>query len=112
MKHNLIEILENYFKEKENTFKGNALAHKIRNAYPKSIENIISDKERYKIDGSPGKGRWSNIPWIAIFDKLITNSAQSGYYPVFLFKADMSGVYLSLNQGVTEIKETYKKKCY
>lgn len=109
MKDILIEILENYLAEKEKIFKANFLAKKIRNNYPKYIENIIPDKERYKIDGSPGKGRWSDVPWIAIFDKFITDSAQSGYYPVFLFKANMSGVYLSLNQGVTEVQETYKK---
>ncbi|GAB0157622.1 DUF3578 domain-containing protein [Chryseobacterium sp. Alg-005] len=109
MKEILIEILENYLAEKETAFKENSLANKIRNNYPKSIEGIILDRERYKIDGSPGKGRWSEVPWIAIFDRLVTDSAQSGYYPVFLFKADMSGVYLSLNQGVTDIKETYKR---
>ena len=59
--------------------------------------------------GSPGKGNWTDNPWIAILDTLITDTPQSGYYPVFLFKSDMSGVYLSLNQGVTEVKEYYKR---
>ncbi|WP_300352738.1 DUF3578 domain-containing protein [Chryseobacterium sp.] len=47
---------------------------------------------------------------IAIFDKLVTTTAQNGYYPVFLFREDMTGFYLSLNQGVTEISKTYKKR--
>ena len=35
----------------------------------------------------------------------MTDSVQTGYYPVYLFKEDMSGVYLSLNQGVTKLKD-------
>lgn len=68
------------------------------------------EKERYLIKGSAGAGNWTNTPWIAIFDILVTNTAQSGYYPVFLFRDDMSGFYLSLNQGVTEIRTKYKRE--
>lgn len=50
------------------------------------------------------------MPWIAVFDKSITQSATEGYYIVYLFRADMSGVYLSLNQGWTYFKNRYKTK--
>src|SRR5690606_1333485 len=46
----------------------------------------------------------------AIFDRLITTSAQKGYYPVYLFQEDLKGFYLSLNQGVTAVIENYKGK--
>jgi 5-methylcytosine-specific restriction protein A len=36
------------------------------------------------------------------------NSAQSGYYPVYLFREDMNGAYLSLNQAKTEAKSLYR----
>ena len=49
-------------------------------------------------------GNWAQLPWIAIFNPKITKSAQSGYYIVYLFREDMKGVYISLNQGVTEYK--------
>ncbi len=45
-----------------------------------------------------------------MFDVLVTDSVQSGYYPVYLFREDLTGVYLSLNQGVTEIREKYRSK--
>ncbi len=64
-------------------------------------------KGTYK--GSAGAGNWSATPWIAILDILITDTPQSGYYPVFLFRDDMSGFYLSLNQGVTDIRLKYKR---
>jgi len=106
----LREPIEQYLLEKRNPFGGNWLADKLRNEFPKEISEIIADKTRFKVVGSPGKGNWTDCPWIAILDTLITDTPQSGYYPVFLFKADMSGVYLSLNQGVTEVKDYYKKK--
>lgn len=108
MKNLFEEPLGSYKIEKEKSFKNNTLASKFRNEYPKLIESLIEDKDRYVVVGSSGKGNWAECPWIAILDTLVTQSAQSGYYPVYLFKSDMTGVYLSLNQGVTEVQENYK----
>lgn len=41
---------------------------------------------------------------MAVFNKEITESAQRGYFIVYLFREDMEGVYLSLNQGMNEIR--------
>ncbi|MFK7049382.1 MrcB family domain-containing protein [Flavobacterium columnare] len=109
MENILREPITEYLKEKKTNFSGNQLANKLRKDIPEKITKLISNKERYKIQGSPGKGNWTDCPWIAILDILITKSPQSGFYPVFLFTADMSGIYLSLNQGVTEVLEYYKK---
>lgn len=38
------------------------------------------DEEIYKVKGSVGAGRWTDVPWIAVFDKRITTSAQKGVY--------------------------------
>jgi 5-methylcytosine-specific restriction enzyme A len=105
----LKEPIAEYLTQKNLLFAGNQLADKLRNEYPNLISQILPDKTRYKVAGSPGKGNWTDNPWIAILDTIITDTPQSGYYPVFLFKADMTGVYLSLNQGVTEVKDNYKR---
>ncbi|MCX2742043.1 MrcB family domain-containing protein [Pontibacter anaerobius] len=110
MERLLREPIENYLTQKRQAFAGNPLADQMRHEFPELINRILSDQTRYKVVGSPGKGNWTDCPWIAIFDTLVTDTAQSGYYPVFLFKADMSGVYLSLNQGVTEVKDYYKSE--
>jgi 5-methylcytosine-specific restriction protein A len=34
----------------------------------------------------------------------VTETAQEGHYPVFLFNRSLTGVYLSLNQGVTRLR--------
>lgn len=64
----------------------------------------------YKVEGSIGKGVIADIPWVAIFDNEITDTAHEGYYIVFLFRSDMKGVYLSLNQGWTQYENEYTLK--
>ncbi|MFC6860382.1 MrcB family domain-containing protein [Zunongwangia atlantica] len=110
MQNILQEPIEDYLNEKSNNFGGNSLADKFRNQFPQQIEKIIIDKIRFKVIGSPGKGNWTECPWIAILDTLITETPQKGYYPVLLFRSDMTGVYLSLNQGVTDVIENYKRE--
>jgi hypothetical protein len=55
-------------------------------------------------------GNWAQLPWVGIFNPNITSSAQSGYYIVYLFKENMEGVYLSLNQGVTDYRNKFGDK--
>ncbi|UQB70067.1 MrcB family domain-containing protein [Epilithonimonas zeae] len=95
--------------KKKKEYGNTEFAIKFKNDFVTKVENSIINPKQYKVKSSVGGGNWANIPWIAIFDKLITESAQDGYYPVYLFREDMSGFYLSLNQGVTKVAKTYKK---
>lgn len=108
MKDLFENVLNEYQAAYRQQYTNHRLARDIRQKIPDAISQIVTEKERYSIKGSAGAGNWASVPWIAIFDILITDTVQSGYYPVFLFRDDMSGFYLSLNQGVTEIKEKYK----
>lgn len=49
----------------------------------KSSKMQFSDKH-YIVKNSVGNGNWANCPWIAIFDPLITKTAQEGYYLLIL----------------------------
>ncbi|MGY1712609.1 MrcB family domain-containing protein [Geodermatophilus sp. SYSU D00758] len=42
------------------------------------------------------------VPWIALLDKDVTETAQDGLYLCYLFTQDLDGVYLSMNQGATQ----------
>ncbi|HCN19301.1 MAG: hypothetical protein A3C38_06990 [Planctomycetes bacterium RIFCSPHIGHO2_02_FULL_50_42] len=108
LRENIERILREYPSAKNEPFSGHALAHFLRHDFPKDLESLVDNPNRYKFTGSAGQGTWANCPWVAVFDILVTESAQSGYYPVYLFQENMKGVYLSLNQGVTEIREKYK----
>lgn len=59
-----------------------------------------------RVSWSVGAGNWARVPWIALMDERETTSTQRGTYVVYLFREDATGVYLTLNQGVTDtIKE-------
>ena len=94
----------NDVRNKEN-FSDNPLAKVLRNEFPNYLKEITDNPENYKFDGSAGQGNWTYSPWVAVFNKKITESAQKGYYIVYLFRENMKGVYLSLNQGMTNIKK-------
>jgi len=110
LRNSFQKVLAQYLYEKEENFQNNSLASFRRADIPNLLRKLIEHTERYKIAGSPGQGIWANCPWVAIFDSLITDTAHSGYYPVYLFREDMSGLYFSLNQGVTEVRQKYKSK--
>lgn len=63
------------------------------------------DSSIYKVKGSVGAGRWTDVPWIAIFDKRITTSAQRGVYIVYLLNKDTKELFLTLNQGATDVAQ-------
>lgn len=88
-------------------FSGNDVATFVRQEIPLIVEKIIDNNEKYIVHGSPGQGNWAHVPWVAIYDRFITETAQDGFYLVYLVKEDCSGVYLSLNQGVTTIRRVY-----
>ena len=65
----------------------------------------LVDSDTYIVKGSVGAGRWTNVPWIAVFDKRITDSAQRGVYIVYLLNKDSKELYLTLNQGATNVAQ-------
>lgn len=111
----LDDVLTLYRLAQQDQFKGNEIAEVLRSGFPDEVRSAISLISEnsgidYEVEGSPGRGQWNFCPWVAIFDPIVTESAQSGYYPVYLFCEDMRGAYLSLNQGVTDVREQYKSK--
>lgn len=106
----LKQIVENYSRERMGNFSGNRFANFIRRDAKEAIETTASiDLTRYEVKGSAGQGVWAEVPWISVFDRSITQSATNGFYIVYLFRADMQGVYLSLNQGFTYYDQMYGK---
>lgn len=108
MKQEFWETLNNYLLIKNQPLKGNALATAFRQGIPVKIKLEAAIADNYRIRGSVGAGQWAQIPWIVVFDKQITTSAERGYYVCYLFRSDMSGVYLSLNMGWTQFGKKFK----
>jgi 5-methylcytosine-specific restriction protein A len=100
-------FLDEYPKAMKKGFAGNDVVEFVKNDVPNIIRDTIGSSERYKVHGSAGKGNWANSPWVAIFDVLVTDTAQDGFYLVYLVKEDFNGVYISLNQGITTVRAQY-----
>ncbi|MDO4648271.1 MAG: DUF3578 domain-containing protein [Eubacteriales bacterium] len=76
----------------------------VRKDIVNNISSFMADKTYY-IKGSVGAGRWTDVPWIAIFDTRITKSAQKGIYIVYLLNKDTKELYLTFNQGATDVAQ-------
>ena len=110
MKQIVEKILNEYIDAKNTPFTGHPMGSFFRNEIPSFIYNTgIVDSQTHLITGSVGKGNWAMVPWICIFDRQITTTATKGIYIVYLLSKDGNTLYLTFNQGCTEIKNTHGK---
>ena len=66
---------------------------------------LANDVRPLAVEGRFGAGNAAKVPWVRVYEPTSSPSAQHGLYLVYLFAADGSAVYLSLNQGTTEGSE-------
>ncbi|MEH2137037.1 MrcB family domain-containing protein [Nostoc sp.] len=107
LKQTIEKLLYEYPIVNQEKFKNHSFPRYLKNDVPKLLDNSLNLSEIYSIQASAGNGSWANIPWIAVFNKLVTESVRFGFFLVYLFQADCSGVYLSLNQGTASLKKNY-----
>jgi 5-methylcytosine-specific restriction enzyme A len=108
LRETLTRILSDYPGAKTAPLEGHPLAQFIRGGAESAVSQALgSEAEGLMVQGSPGQGNWAAVPWISIFDPVITTSATRGYYVVYLFHATEAVVHLSLNQGTTAIREEF-----
>lgn len=107
----LNSVMTEYQQAKTESLKGHFMGEILRNKMKQALIKWASlDTNVYHLVGSVGQGQWAEIPWLCIFIKDLTISATRGYYIVYLFNADGSGLYISLNQGWTYFKDKYGTK--
>ncbi|HEX4302348.1 MAG TPA: DUF3578 domain-containing protein [Rhizomicrobium sp.] len=106
----LARIGNQYQSAREELFADNPLANFIRDDAADAVRKLIDlNEQRFICKGSAGAGRFAAVPWIAIFDSLVTRTATQGYYVVYLFSST-GDFYLSLNQGATAVRREFGKK--
>ena len=107
IKEALSEISSKYLNAKKEDLKGHELADYIRKCSNELIKPTLGDYSgNFLFRSSAGIHQaWADVPWIAIMDPEVTTTTQTGYYVVYLFSVDMKRVYLSLNQGITFLKD-------
>lgn len=106
----LNKVLSEWPNETQTKFTDNQLANFIRKDFAHTVQTIVhkSDSDLI-IKASAGAGNWADVPWLSILNPRITKTTQDGIYPVFLFRSDGTGAYLSLGQGITIPKERLGK---
>lgn len=104
-------VLSEYLSSRTQPLKGHKLGDYVRKDLVEVIEKETPlDRGRYFVMGSVGQGQWAEVPWVSIFSRDITTTATRGYYIVYLMKADMTGFYVSLNQGWSFFRDKYGTK--
>ena len=108
LRDTLEAVLREYDSAKLTRFVGNPLAAFIRNEAAPHVERAAGPAAAGLLfAGSAGAENWAEVPWLAAFDPVVTDSATRGYYVVYLFHVSESIVHLSLNQGATAVREEF-----
>ena len=102
LREELTAVLDGIGPAHSEEYKGHPLAARIRKAWRDSVAGVVDDPS-YLVKGSAGQDKWAETVWLAIFDRLVTETAQRGFYVVFLVSRDGGVAYLSLNQGTSEV---------
>jgi 5-methylcytosine-specific restriction protein A len=111
LQHSLQRVLSEYPQARLEPLERHPLASFIRGALAAAIRSTLQTSfGELTVEGSHGKGNWADVPWVGIFDPIVTETARQGYYVVYLFSADGTEVHLSLNQGATSVRAEFKSK--
>ncbi len=105
-------VLNNYINEFDKAEHQDPNYDVLNSDFPMEIASLFPTRTDLIITGSCGNGQKTDFPWVAVFNKKVATSATRGIYIVYLFRKDMSGFYLSLNQGITHFGNKYKRKKY
>lgn len=101
MREKFIDILDKYQTAKSDA---NTLLE-VRDLFRElatefEMSPVIQRFPNIKVKSGMGIGTIALVPWVSFLDQRETTTTQQGEYIVFLFKGDMSGFYLTFNQGV------------
>ncbi|MBT2469665.1 DUF3578 domain-containing protein [Streptomyces sp. ISL-66] len=59
----------------------------------------------WAVAGYGGNGNAANAPWIGVFDLKINRDPKVGLYLAYIFSTDLKSVWLTLQQGVTDLEK-------
>ena len=83
--------------------------HLIRDILPEEIRQMGAELEvalgvpgaDLGVEGRDGAGAKTEAPWVRIFSREMSPSAQAGYYVVFHFSRDGSATFVTIGCGST-----------
>ena len=78
----------------------------IKDKWQNEISNKVNNK-KYEVESSVGHGNLGVIPWLAVMDKSVTDSATKGFYVVYLFSRSTKKLYLTIALGSFQFEMIY-----
>ncbi|MEG4500215.1 DUF3578 domain-containing protein [Microcoleus sp. F10-C6] len=96
LRESLEKIIFEYPLVSSDNFKEHSFASYVRNLVPTSISASLELPEIYTVKASAGNGSWAKVPWIAIFNKLVTRVSSRGF-TVFIYFAPTSLAFIFLS---------------
>jgi 5-methylcytosine-specific restriction protein A len=82
----LTRIMQEFPAAREQPFARHPLAIFVRTGAVEAVTAALGElAPGLVVKGSAGAGNWADVPWLAVFDPVITGSATRGYYLVYLF---------------------------
>jgi hypothetical protein len=105
----ILDLAGEYSKEsspamEERTSTAEALAGKLVNALAEMPGMDVLGDLHLLVKAGGRQANFSPVPWVRVYSKRYAPTAQEGIYLVYLFAADGSTAYLSLNQGTSELR--------
>jgi len=110
MLHEILKkIGTEYPAARNQSYTDHPLANFIRRDASEELRVVAAQhSSRLSVKGSAGSGNFAAVPWLGIFDDLVTESATRGYYVVYLF-SESGRFFLSLNQGTTAVRQEFRR---
>ena len=71
----------------------------------RSCLGSLAEGEDLILQAASGQGSWAEVPWIGLRHEGLAKNFNSGVYVALLFHPDGGGVSLSLQQGITRVRE-------
>lgn len=104
----LARLAKDYAYERAKPFANSAFGNFVRHDIAiEAKKRLIFLPHDLTVKASVGAGVWAAVPWLAFFDPLVTQSATSGFYVVYLINAQAQEIVLSLNQGTTAVYQEF-----
>ncbi|MDT0184324.1 DUF3578 domain-containing protein [Microbacterium sp. ARD31] len=98
----LNRVMEELRREQPGTAAAATYRREAVDAIPEALRAMVPSG--HTVEGSTGYGTRAEVPWVSVYGEGEDNTATQGVYVVYLFAADGSAVYLTLAQGVSNVK--------
>jgi hypothetical protein len=110
----VLELQEHYSRHNSAPMRerGYLIRHHLPRIFAEFLNELaqISEVDDLAVEGRDGTGLKAEIPWVRLFSKRLSPTAQHGWYVVLLFSRSGSSVFLALQHASTQSVSRDKRR--